>query len=152
MLWRGASLVEEIKQSNQEIKNVLIQYRKVVSMIKHLDRKIEDLDDRMMSIKSGKITGMPRGGTPITNVDLIADKDDLEKRKDRFEVIAKQKKEIVQSYIDTVLYPRHNDFLTMYYVDCMSVEEISEEMPCSIRHAWRLYREAIPMVDLSLDL
>ena len=137
---------------NKDVKSVLIQYRKVMNMIEDLEAQIEDIDQRMTSIKSSKITGMPRGGTPITKEDLVADKLDLERRKKKFEKIADQKKEIVQSYIDTVFSVKHNKFLTLYFVKCLSVYEISKRMDCTKRHAFRIYSEALEMVDLSLDL
>ena len=145
--------MEIMKQTTtQEVKNVLYQYKRALRMIKHLNAKIMTINEKMVSTKSGKITDMPKGGVPITVDDMLADKDDLEKRKKRFEMIAKQKKEIVQTYIDTVYSPKHNDLLTMYYIKDLTIEDIAKQMPCSIRHAWRLFYESIDMVDISINL
>ena len=95
---------------------------------------------------------MPRGGSPYTYTDMIDDKDDLERRKARFEKIANQKKEIVQSYIDTVVSVKHNRFLTLYYIKCLTISEISRIEVYTERHAFRVFHEALEMVDLSLNL
>ena len=60
--------------------------------------------------------------------------------------------EIVQSYIDTVYSPKHNDLLMMFYINDMSIEQIAKQTVYSDRHARRLYDEAIDMVDLSINL
>lgn len=151
-IFQGRCEKVDKKTKASEVKNVLIQYRKINTMIRHLEWKLEEKESSLTGVKSGKLTGMPRGGAPITIADALADKVDLERRIEKMKIVAVQKKEIVQSYIDTVMSPRHNDFLTMYYIKCMSVEEIADSMPCSVRHAWRLYREGLRMVDLSIDL
>ena len=145
--------MEIIKQTTtQDVKNVLSQYVRVKRMIKHLNTKINNINDKIISIKSGKISDMPKGGVPVTVEDMVSDKVDLERRKKRFEVIAKQKKDIVQSYIDTVYSPKHNYLLMMFYINDMSIEQIAKQTVYSDRHARRLYDEAIDMVDLSINL
>lgn len=134
------------------VKKVLMQYKKICWMIEDLDRQIADVDKRMIGVKSGKIDGMPRGGTPTTYTDLVADKDDLERRKKKFEIIAKQKKDIVQSYIDTVISVKHNKLLTLYFVKRKSMCEIAKIEHYKERHAFRIYKDALEMVDISLDL
>lgn len=141
-----------MSRDNRSTKRVLIQYRKIKRLIRDLEKQIEEINEEISSAKAGKITGMPRGGEPLTFADRIADIDDLERRKEKFEIIAHQKKEIVQTYIDTVLSPRHNRVLTLYYVKCMSMKDVAIEENCTERHAFRLYNEALDMVDLSLDL
>jgi hypothetical protein len=95
---------------------------------------------------------MPRGGNAYTYADMIADKDDLERRKKKFEKIASQKREIVQAYIDTVLSVRHNRFLTMYYIKCLTVSQISDLEDYTERRGFQIFREALELVDVSLNL
>lgn len=132
-----------------EVKKILKQYRDAIRMVRFLDKKIEELDDRLTSIKTSCISGMPRGGRAKTKEDLLSEKIKFEERRDRFRKKAVQKREQTQMYIDTVLSPKHNDLLTKHYIDDLSIEEIAEQMPCSYRHAWRIYREALGMVDVS---
>lgn len=149
MLWRGA---EQMSKSNKDVKKVLIQYKKAMNMVRDLSDQIVEQDMRMKTIKSPNYSGMPRGGAPYTLDDAIADKEGLISRKLRFEKIAKQQKEIVQSYIDTVMSVRHNRFLTLYYIKLYNVSEIALKEGYTERHVWRIYNEALAMVDLSLDL
>lgn len=140
------------RENIANVKKVLIQYKKIKWMIEDLEGQIADVEKRMLSIKAGRISGMPRGGTPTTYADLVADKDDLERRKKRFVIIASQKKEIVQSYIDTVISVKHNRLLTLYYIKCQSMSEIATIEHYTERHAFRVYNEALEMVDISLSL
>ena len=136
----------------QDVKNILNQYQILKLMIDDLDRQINVNEIRMTSIKAGKISGMPRGGVAVTFADMIADNEELESRKLRFEKISKQKKEIVQAYIDTVLSVKHNRLLTLFYIKGLSIYEIAEKENYSDRHAFRIYEEALKMVDIGLDL
>lgn len=139
-------------KSNKDVKKVLIQYKKAIYMVRDLSDQIAEQDSKMKTIKSPNYNGMPRGGTPYTLDDAIADKEELISRKLKFERIAKQKKEIVQTYIDTVMSVRHNRFLTLYYIKLYDVPEIAQREGYTERHVWRIYQEALSMVDLSLDL
>ena len=136
----------------QDVKNILNQYQILKLMIDDLDRQINENEIRMTSIKAGKISGMPRGGVAVTFADMIADNEELESRKLRFEKISKQKKKIVQAYIDTVLSVKHNRLLTLFYIKGLSIYEIAEKENYSDRHAFRIYEEALKMVDIGLDL
>ena len=85
-----------------EAKKILNQHRIVCFLIEDLKKQIEEIDGQIYGCSSGKITGMPRGGKPVTREDLANDKADILKRIERLEVVRKQKKEIVQAYIDKV--------------------------------------------------
>ena len=136
----------------QDVKNILNQYQVLKLMIDDLDRQINENEIRMTSIKAGKISGMPRGGVAVTFADMIADNEELESRRLRFEKKTKKKKEIVQAYIDTVLSVKHNRLLTLFYIKGLSIYEIAEKENYSDRHAFRIYEEALKMVDIGLDL
>lgn len=136
----------------KDVKKVLDQYKKRKKMIAELSRQIEDMRLSVSGAKSPNYSGMPRGGAPVTFADRVADIRDLESRKERQEKIAVQKKEIVQSYIDTVLSVKHNKVLSMYFIDCKTMQEIASKEHYTDRHAYRIYREALGMVDMSLDL
>lgn len=137
------------KETIQQRKEILSQYKEILEMIEHLDERIKDLDARAQRIKSPNYSGMPRGGTPYTTADILADKEDIERRKARFEQLAIQKRSRVEEYIDTVLSIRHNTLLYLYYIKGLSIEEISEREGYSVRHSWRLFREAVELVDIA---
>ena len=135
-----------------EAKKILNQHRNVYFLIQELKNQVRDIDARLYGCKSGNITGMPRGGKGITREDIAEEKADIEKRIERLEKIRKQKKEIVQAYIDTVFSARHNKVLTMYYVKVLPIWKIAEIEGYSQRHVFRLYEQAVEMVDITLDL
>ena len=144
-------VIMESMKLNIDVKNVLNQYRQVKKMIVDLEEQIDRLDDRIQRIKSGNISGMPRGGKTITIENLISEKIDLERRKEKFKEIGIQKKKIVQSNIDTVISVKHNRFLTLYFIKCLSVTEIARLEEYSSRHAFRIFAEALGMVDVRLE-
>lgn len=135
-----------------ETKKILNQHRIVCFLIKDLKKQIEDIDGQIYGCSSGKITGMPRGGKQVTREDMANEKADILKRIERLELVKKQKREIVQAYIDTVYSPRHNKVLTMYYVKVLPIWKIAELEGYSQRHTFRLYEQGLDMVDISLDL
>lgn len=144
--------VDEHKETREQVRNVLSQYRAAKAMCNDLALQIAEADERMTSVKSPKLSAMPRGGTAVTIADMVADKDELISRKLKFDTLAKQKREIVQSYIDTVLSVKHNRMLTMHFINCMSIYDIAKKEHYSERHAFRVYKESLLLVDLSLCL
>lgn len=141
-----------MEKNLDEVKKILGQYIRIKNLIDDLEKQIKEIELDMASVKAVQVTGMPHGGNPYTFADKIADKDELERRKAKLEILAKQKKEIVQSYIDTVYSVRHNRFLTFYFIKNMSVYKIAKKEHYTDRHAFRILKDALNMVDLSLDL
>ena len=135
-----------------EAKKILNQHRKIYFLIEDLKMQIEDIDGQIYGCSSGKITGMPRGGKPVTREDMAEEKADIQKRIKRLEVVQKQKREIVQAYIDTVYSAKHNKILTMYFVKVLPIWKIAELEGYSQRHTFRLYEQGLEMVDITLDL
>ena len=124
-------------------KRYLKRYRKNRALIFRLQEKIENLDDRIKSIRSPGFSDMPRGGTPITKEDLTAEKVDIERRKKRLE----EKGEIIKSeildIIDELDDSRYAEVLESFLIDCKDFGEIAEDNNYSVRHIERLYRDAI---------
>lgn len=132
-----------------EKKSKLNQYRKLKNMADWLDKQARELGERAASTGSKKMSDMPRGGKKETMEDLLTEKVDVEKRRDRFNVKAKEARSVVQGYIDTVTSPQHNALLKGLYIDRLSVGEIAERDGYSERQEWRIYKEAHRMVDVS---
>lgn len=138
--------------SNEDIKKVLVQYKRVSNMIRHIEDEIAQIDDKVLGIRENQMTGMPKGSSSLTTTDMLVEKRDLEMRLEKFKKAADQKREIVQAYIDTVLSPKHNDILTMYYIKGYSIEKIARIKHYTVRHGWRLYDEALTQVDMTINL
>ncbi len=64
---------ERIKKSKY-----LDGYYWALQNIEMLQEKIKCKNDRLYSVRSPKLSDMPRGGTPVTTLDMIADKSELE--------------------------------------------------------------------------
>ena len=71
---------QTVRNMEKRKKRFLKRYRKNVDCIERLERKKVDLESRIGSVKSPSLSGMPRGGTPVTQTDLVSEKIDLEKR------------------------------------------------------------------------
>jgi predicted DNA-binding protein YlxM (UPF0122 family) len=139
-------------QSAQDIerekKRYLKRYRKNLACIRRLESKLDNLESKLKSIRSASLSGMPRGGIPVTDADLIADKVDLEARIERLKAKSRDLKNSVYEAIDTLEDPRYCEVLEAYFIDCLSIEEIAEEMAYTERHVYTLYKEAISLISL----
>ena len=131
--------IQEIKKKKRSLK----RYRNNLACIGRLEEKLTLLDERIKSVKSPNYSGMPRGGTPVTIVELLSDKVDLEKRIDRLKIKSKKIKDQILEEIDSLEDPRYCEILEAYFIDCLSMDEIAEEMGYSIRWAYDLYSEAV---------
>ena len=133
-------------QFSQEIKNkkhALKKYKVNRACVNRLEEKLTLLDERIKSIKSPNYSGMPRGGTPVTIADLLSDKVDLEKRIQRLKDKGKRLKDSIIEEIDSLEDPKQAEVLELFLIDCMTIEEIAEDMGYTDRYIYDLYRDAI---------
>jgi DNA-directed RNA polymerase specialized sigma subunit len=91
---------------------------------------------------------MPRGGTPITKEDLIAEKDEILIRIKRLEDKGKIFKDSILDKIDELEDPRYAEVLESYFIGCKSLEAIADENGYSMRHIVRLYSSGIEAIDI----
>lgn len=131
----------------EKTKKILGRYKKLLRMAETLDRQARELGDRAETTGSKKISDMPRGGKHATMEDLLAEKADLERRRDGFLKKAEEEKPKVQQYIDRVESERHNHLLYGLYLQDKSVEEIADAEGYSVRQEWRIYKEAHRIVE-----
>ena len=138
----------DIIQETEDKKRYLRQYRKNRALVNRLKNKIKNLDERMTSLRSPTLSDMPRGGTPITNSDLIAEKDELVERLNRLEEKGRKIKAELLDKIDDLDDPRYAEVLESYFIDCKTLETIADENCYTMRHIVRLYSEAIKSMTL----
>lgn len=131
----------------EKTKKILGRYKMLMGMAETLDRQARELGDRAETTGSKKISDMPRGGKHATMEDLLAEKADLERRRDGFLKKAEKEKPKVQQYIDRVESERHNHLLYGLYLQDKSVEEIADAEGYSVRQEWRIYKEAHRIVE-----
>lgn len=134
---------------NQEIQEIaskkrfLKRYRKNLNCIVRLEEKLALLDVRLNSVRSPNLSGMPRGGVPVTAADMVADKIDLENRIERLKEKGKKLKREILEEIDSLDEPRYVAVLEGFFIDCLSMEAIAENEGYTVRHVYSLYHDAI---------
>lgn len=119
-----------------------------MACLQRLEDKLECLKDRLSAAKTPSLSGMPRGGTPLTTADLVADKIELERRIAKLKSkTAKIRSEILDE-IDMLDDSRYVDVLEAYFIDGMTIEEVAARYCYTVRHAYRLYSDAILILAL----
>ncbi len=146
----GGTIMEdlEIKEIEKK-KRSLKRYKKNRALVNRLEEKLNLLDNRITSLRSPKVSDMPRGGTPITTEDLVSDKIELEERIERLKTKGKKLRSEILEEIDTLDEVKHAEILEMFFIDCMNPEDIAEAIPCNIRTVYRLYSEGVRLLTLN---
>lgn len=132
----------------EQKKRFLRRYKKNLLNIARLKNKVVILDERAKNIRSPKLSDMPRGGTPVTTADLIAEKDEIERRIKRLEAKSKTLRREILDKIDEVEDYRYAEVLEAYFIDLKDFETIAEDMCYNLRHIMRLYSEAVNAIEL----
>lgn len=130
----------------KETKNYLMRYKKNMSCIRRLEKKLEILDKRLKSPRTTNLSGMPRGGVPVTIADLVADKENLERRIQRLKTKGANLKSEVLEEIDKLNDSRYIGVLEAFFIDDLSLEIIAENEGYTVRHIYRLYSEAVNII------
>lgn len=134
---------------NQEIQEIEIKkrslkrYGKSKDCLERLKEKLYILDSKIKSVRSPNLSGMPRGGTPVTVEDMIADKEELENRIETLSLKTRQLKSEILKEIDSLEDERYCDVLESHFIDLLSFETIAENMGYSERYIYTLYKEAL---------
>lgn len=142
---------QEIEALRYKKKQFLRRYRKNVACIERLEKKLVLLDERITSLRSPNLSGMPRGGVPVTIDDLMSDKMDLEDRIKRLKAKSRGLKNAVYEEIDSLEDSRYCEVLEAHFIEGLSFEDIAEEMGYTERHVINLYSEAITLLTLTVQ-
>lgn len=135
-------------QEIAEKKRFLKRYRKNLNCIVRLEEKLDLLNIKLTSARTSNLSGMPRGGIPVTMEDLVADKEDLEKRIKRLKEKGKRLKNEILEEIDSLDDPRYCEILEGFFIECLSLEDIAEQENYTVRHVYRLYHKAVETLTL----
>jgi DNA repair exonuclease SbcCD ATPase subunit len=137
--------IQEIERKKRSLK----RYKKNLACIRRLEDKLVSLDERITSVRTPNLSGMPRGGTPVTVDELIADKMDLEDRIKRLRKKQRDLKQQTLDEIDSLDDVRYCEILEAFFIDCIPLEEIAEIEGYTVRHVYRLYSEAVTQLALN---
>jgi len=129
-------------------KRFLKRYRKNRVLISRLKNKVSSLDARIVGMRSPVLSDMPRGGTPVTKEDLIAEKMEIEERIERLESKGKIFKKEILDKIDDLDDIRYVEILEAFFIEGLSFEDIAENEGYGLRHVIRLYTEALEEMSL----
>ena len=130
-------------------KRYLKRYKRNGILIDRLENKLRALEARIQGVRSPSLSGMPRGGEPVTREDLIADKVDLERRIKRLKSKGEDMRRETLDLIDELEDPRYAEVLESFLIDDMTFSEIAQDMDYTERHVIRLYSEAIDAITLN---
>lgn len=137
--------IQEIERKKRSLK----RYKKNLACIRRLEDKLVSLDERITSVKTPNLSGMPRGGTPVTVDELIADKIDLEDRIKRLRKKQRDLRKQTLDEIDSLDDVRYCEILEAFFIDCIPLEDIAENEGYTVRHVYRLYSEAVTQLALN---
>ena len=142
------NLTPEMLAELEVKKKYLKRYKKNKALIDRLKIKVSILDERITSLRSPSLSGMPRGGNPVTAADLIAEKVDLEERIAKLSGRGLILKHEITDKIDELEESKYAEILESFFIDCKEFDEIAESMGYTERHVIRLYSEAILHITL----
>lgn len=140
---------QDLETLKSKKKRSLRRYRKNLACIERLEEKLALLDDRITGLKSPSLSGMPRGGVPVTIDDLMSDKLDLEDRIKRLKAKSRDLKREVCEEIDSLEDSTDCEILEAFFIDGKSFEEIAEDLGYTERRVIARYSEAIKKLSLS---
>ena len=130
-------------------KRYLKRYRKNLACIERLETKLDLMEERITSLRSPSLSGMPRGGAPVTIDDLMSDKLDLEARIGRLKEKSRGLKREICAEIDSLEDSTDCEILEAFFIDGLSFEEIAEDLGYTERRVIARYSEAIKILSLS---
>lgn len=139
--------MEELEiQAIESKKRSLKKYKKNSAKLTRLEEKLHALEERITSVRSPSYSGMPRGGTPVTLADLLADKIELEERIARQRIVNHDLRLSILEELDQLDDVKHIEVLELFFIDCLTPEEIAEELNYNVRTVYRLYSEGVKLL------
>ena len=136
--------IQEIAKKKRYLK----RYRKNKACVNRLEEKLYLLEERITTVRTSSLSGMPRGGVVVTIDDLISDKEDLEDRIKRLKRKGKAIRSEILEEIDSLDDPRYCEILEAYFIDGLSMERIADNIAYTPRHVYRLYEKAVSMLTI----
>ena len=131
----------------QKKKRFLKRHQRIMKKIERLEEKLLDLDNRLITVRSQRITDMPRGGIPISQADLISDKEETQERINALILQAKEIRREIYAALDTLDDFREVEVLELFFIYNMSLDKIAEKIGYTERHTIRFYSSAIRHLD-----
>jgi len=141
-------MTDDLDQELDRKKRYLKRYKKNLALIKRLNDKVINLEDRITSSNSPTLSDMPRGGIPVTKQDLVDEKLETLERIKRLKARGKRLKADILEKIDELEDIRYAEVAESFFIECMDFEEIASSMGYSTRRIIDLYGEAVKAISL----
>ena len=132
----------KITQDDKEIldkKRYLSRYRNNMFCIKRLESKLEIAKSKANSVRGSSFGERVSGGVRVPQDELYVEVIDLEHRIKSLKDKARNLKVKITEAIDTLDDVKVVEVMEMYYIDCQSFYDISNELNYSIRSIERLF-------------
>lgn len=133
---------------NKNKKAWLNRYANQVRGIERLENKRDILEARITSVRSPTLSGLPRGGKPITVEDLIADKLEIEDRILRLKDKARRVRREILDAIDDIEEVNLCEVMERRYILLQSPEDLAESMGFNTRHIWRILSQGVEAIQI----
>lgn len=103
----------------------------------------------MEQLGSPIITDMPGGGIPTTLNDRYERKEELNERINDKLVEARKIRHELTNIFDQLTNAKQGEVLELYFIECLSLEDIAKRTSYSVRQVNRLYSDGVLACDVS---
>lgn len=132
--------------TKQEVKNFLNQVKNIIRKENRILDQMRKLEERQLSI-TAQITGMPRGSTPFTTADYVAEMDILRRQ---LLLEMKKEREAYKQILQVLnqLEGIEREIMIMHYLMFLTWEEIACRVEKSYRWTQKLHGRALEKITI----
>ena len=145
--WRSI-LLSMSEGNRQRKKDWLSRYKRNRLAVLRLKGKVQEIDNRMNTVKTSHLSGMPRGGQTKTIADYVAEKSELESRINKLDLKGREFRREILDAIDNMEEVVQAEILELLFISGLTLEAISDELGYNVRHTYRLYAKALDSIEI----
>lgn len=140
--------VNKTDNSFTEKKRYLIRYKNIMARVARLENNLFEIDSKLTTVQGQIITDMPKGGQPTGLDDLLIQKEELQERINRLVTKAHKERRNICIVIDKLDDPIQADVMERYFIGCLILEDIAEEMGYSLSGIKKIYHAGMRNVQV----
>lgn len=123
-------------------------YQWTLQSIERTKEKITERESKLYSVRSQKISDMPKGGTGKDVIDMIDYKDEAINELNRRLLRAKKKKDEIEECICAVGNERYILLLQLVYIEDQSLDEVADCLHLSYSRVTKLHGYALDLIEI----